>query len=1067
MSDARQSLLSAAARTIDASNVVGGLSGCAVSVAVAALAGRDDQLVLTPGPESAEDLQLDLMSLNPGLEVLVAPVLDPNNPDREAQWISLLSRLSHAGRGFVMIAPAATLLEDLPEPGEIASGNLVLKPGGRIGMDELFSYLADAGLDRHDQVDGPGQFARRGGIVDVFPPGLSDPVRIELFGDEIESVRRFDAESQRSFESLPEGVAFPLVPVEGMHGAMLLDFLESPAVVAIEPPQIRERLNTLASFTEDEARHDSVARALRLLDAASTRALTRDDAPLTIETRNPVSLGEGYDGVAKLIKPLMEAELTCLLFCGSEPEWKAARESLGAHGLKESERLALLTGDVEGGRVLPGLRFAVLSVHELLGRARRRQVFESDEQREMGDVLEEFIELEPGDYVVHLQHGIAKFKGMETLTRDGKPGEFLSLEFADKITLQVPATNADVVQKYIGMRGMVPKLSKLNTQAWSERKLRAQHSVLKLAAEMLEVQAIRAHEAGHACAPDGVDMGEYEAACPFRDTPDQAKSTVAIKRDMESPRPMDRLLCGDVGYGKTELAMRAAYKMVLEGRQVAVLVPTTVLAQQHYLTFTERMHSFPVIVDILSRFRTGKEQRKTIEALAEGKVDIVIGTHRLLSKDVQFKNLGLVVIDEEQRFGVEHKERLKQMRRTVDLLTLSATPIPRTLHQALLGLRDISNLTTPPQHRLSIITRMMHWKDAELRDAIQHELARDGQVYFVHNRVFDIEQIAERVQRLVPDARVEIGHGQMPERELEDVMLRFMNREIDVLVCTTIIESGIDVRTANTMIIDRAHHHGLSDLHQLRGRVGRYHNQAFCYLMVPDDVRMSDVAAKRLKAIMQYSQLGSGFKIAMRDLELRGAGNLLGPEQSGHIATIGYDLYCRLLDRAVKKMRHQEVPPEVDTQLDLGIDFRIPREYIPSQKQRLEVYRRLARITDDRRAEQIEAELQDRFGKPPRAVQQLMQASLVRARLARLGISSVTRGEGHLKLRALSASQAHRKLVQASDSFRVLDEHALALPLRKGLDQPLDQLRFLANLLSALARKGVFKARTEEPVAVS
>ncbi len=1065
MPDAREQLLEAAARLAAGRALVGGLSGCAFSIMVAARARDGLLLCLTPGPETAEDIALDIEALAPGLQTLIAPVMDENNPDKQALWISLLARMAHLDGPAVLLTPAAALIEALPSPAEIKSGNLVLKPGAKVKLEELFKQLIDAGMQRVEQVDGGGQFARRGGIVDIFPPSMGNPVRLELFGDVIESVRAFDVETQRSFESLSEGAAFPLVPVEGGRDAMLLDHLPKHAVIALEPAEVAERLRTLASFSEDPARHKRIERAHQLVAGAD--ALTHEDTETKLECARPVSLGEGYEGVAALLKPLQDAGLTCLLFCGAEAEMRPARDGLEGHGVKSSKKLHLLPGDVEGGRALPGLGYAVLSLHELLGRARRRLHFEQGERREMGELLDEFIDLEPGDYVVHLQHGIARFKGMETLQREGKPGEFLGLEFADNVVLHVPATNADVVQKYIGMRGMVPQLSKLNTQAWSERKLRAQHSVLKLAAEMLEVQAIRAHEAGHACAPDSSEMAEYEAACPFRDTPDQATSSISIKRDMESRKPMDRLICGDVGYGKTELAMRAAFKMVLEGRQVAILVPTTVLAQQHFLSFSERMHSFPVVVDLLSRFRTAAEQRKTIEALAEGKVDIVIGTHRLLSQDVQFKNLGLVVIDEEQRFGVEHKERLKQMRRTVDLLTLSATPIPRTLHQALLGLRDISNLTTPPAARLAVITRLMHWNERELSDAIQHELARDGQVFFVHNRVYDIELVAERVQRLAPGARVEIGHGQMPEGQLEDVMLRFMNREVDVLVCTTIIESGIDVRNANTIIIDQAQNYGLSDLHQLRGRVGRYHNQAYCYLLVPDDVSLSEIAAKRLKAILQYSALGSGFKIAMRDLELRGAGNLLGPEQSGHIATIGYDLYCRMLDRAVRKMKHQPVPPEVDTQLDLGLDFRIPRGYIASAKQRLEIYRRLARVGDDKQAEQIAAEIRDRFGKPPREFELLVQGALVRARLSRLGIVSLTRAEDHLKLRALSAPLSARKLSLASKSFRVLDESTLALPLRKGLEQPLDQLRFLSNLLSALARQGVFEQETEPAAAAT
>jgi transcription-repair coupling factor (superfamily II helicase) len=1060
MATGREQLIQSAALLTTGKRAIGGLSGCAFSLLVAAMAEahRGLLLCLTPGPESAEDIALDIESLAPGLRCLTAPVMDDHNPDKQAAWISLLSQLSHVEGRAVLLAPAASLIEGLPAPAEIRDSNLSLAPRAKLKLDELFARLVGAGLQRVEQVDAGGQFARRGGIVDIFPPSLSNPVRLELFGDVIESVRAFDIETQRSFESLKDGVAFPLVPLQRSgEVAALTDFLKSPTVVCVQPAQVIERLNTLASFSEDPGRKSRISRARKL--AADAVALTPDRATTNVQCVAPVSLGEGYEGVAKLVTPLVDSGLTCLLFCGGQAELGPAREGLAAQELRESKKLLLLPGDVEGGRVLPDLGFAVLSMHELLGRARRRLHFDQPGPRDMGDVLDDFVELEPGDYVVHLQHGIARFKGMDTMQREGKPGEFLSLEFADNVILHVPATNADVVQKYIGMRGMVPQLSKINTQAWSERKLRAKASVEKLAVEMLEVQAIRAHEAGHPCKPDGADMAAYEAACPFRDTPDQATSSVAIKRDMESRKPMDRLLCGDVGYGKTELAMRAAFKMVLEGRQVAILVPTTVLAQQHFLTFSERLHSYPVTVDLLSRFRSGSEQRKTIEGLAEGKVDIVIGTHRLLSQDVQFKNLGLVVIDEEQRFGVEHKERLKQMRRTVDLLTLSATPIPRTLHQALLGLRDISNLTTPPQHRLSIITRLMHWSDGELADAIQHELARDGQVFFVHNRVFDIENVAARVQKLCPEARVEIGHGQMAEHELEAVMLRFMNRQIDVLVCTTIIESGIDVRNANTIIIDQAQNYGLSDLHQLRGRVGRYHNQAYCYLVVPDDVSLSEIAAKRLKAILQYSALGSGFKIAMRDLELRGAGNLLGPEQSGHIATIGYDLYCRML-------KHETVPPEVDTQLDLGLDFRIPRDYIPSAKQRLEVYRRLARIHDDRQAEEIASEMADRFGKPPREFEQLMRAALLRSRLARIGIVSVTRAEDHIKLRALNAGQSQRKLAAASKSFRVLDETTLALPLRKGLEDARDQLNFLVNLFSALARQGIL-AREEEPEAVA
>lgn len=1050
-------LIQAAAKTVGDGGALGGLSGCAFSLVVAARksATRGRLLVITPGLDVAEQIQLDLDALLPGTATLVAPVLDSQSPDKPAAWNAILARIQSTSEAIVL-APAATLLDALPAPRAIEASSISLRPGETLKLEPLFARLVESGLERVEQVEGPGQFARRGGIVDIYASTQLHPVRLELFGDRIESVRSFEPDTQRSFEALAEGFSFPLLKPGNDETATLTEYLSGASTVVCEPALCLERINTHASFSDDPAERPRAAAARGILAGAELR-LTHEVLERNLECTAPVNLGDGYEGVGTLLKAFGQAGLTCLLFCGTEAEQRPARQGLIGQGVHEGPGLVLLPGDVDGGRVFKALGYAILSLHQLLGRQRRRQRFEeAAEPKLMQDVMDDFVELEAGDYVVHLQHGVARFRGMENLQRDGRSGEFLSLEFDEGVILHVPASSADVVQKYIGMRGVAPKLSRFNTAAWSERKLRAQQAVLKLAADMLEVQALRAQEAGHSCKKDGPEMADFEAAFGFTDTPDQVTSAAAIKRDMESRKPMDRLLCGDVGYGKTELAMRAAFKMVAEGRQAAVLVPTTVLAQQHFLSFSDRMKQFAINVDLLSRFRSPLQHRKTIEALAEGRVDIVIGTHRLLSADVQFKDLGLLVIDEEQRFGVEHKERLKHLRRTVDLLTLSATPIPRTLHQALLGLRDISNLTTPPALRHAVITRLMHWNDRELQDAIRRELNRDGQVFFVHNRVMDIEQVRDRVQSLVPEARIEVGHGQMNENELEEVMLRFMNREIDVLVSTTIIESGIDVRSANTIIIHDAHRHGLADLHQLRGRVGRHIHQAWCYLLIPDDVSLSDVAAKRLKAILQYQSLGSGFKIAMRDLELRGAGNLLGAEQSGHIASIGYDLYCRMLDRAVRKLKHQEVAPDVDTQLDLGLDVQIPRKYVDSSKHRLELYRRMARIRDDAQMEALHRELSDRFGKPPREVELLLTSALTRNRLARLGIIAVSRGEGHLKLRALSAPRAQKQLALVSQSFRVLDETNLALPLRKGLEQPADQMRFLSNLMSALAAKKGF-----------
>ncbi|MCC6574335.1 MAG: transcription-repair coupling factor [Planctomycetes bacterium] len=1033
------------------SRKLGGMSGCGYAVAAAALPVKGRLLVVTPGPEGALDVALDLQALATGRKILQTPVAGEG---ARSEWVSLLAAIDEE-KTAIIVAPAAAMLEALPAPGQLETDTINLKTGKNLDVDGLFKRLVESGMTRQDQVGEEGQFARRGGIVDVFPIGRNSPLRIELMGDEIESIRGFDVLSQRSLETL-ESIALLLPSAKSETKSNLLAYLDAKdSITAVDYDRIVERLSVLGGFAHD----DTVTGAIKGVRAAVAGAFQLSPGPqaINLELAAPVALGEGYQGVAGLITAMRQSGRRVALFCGNEAEIRLATEGLKGCGLKAGADLEYLTGDLGGGRVFAGQGVAMLSLHELLGRARRRVFTSDDKPRELGDVMDDFLELEAGDYVVHLSHGIARYRGMETLERDGKRGEFLALEFDEGLMLHVPVANANVVQKYIGSRGEAPRLSKYNTAAWSEKKIRAQQSVLKLATDLLELQALRAQEAGHQCRPDTPEQAEFEAACPFRDTPDQARSTREIKRDMESRRPMDRLLCGDVGYGKTEVAMRAAVKMVQEGKQVAVLVPTTVLAQQHFMTFSERMSESAVMVGMLSRFRTDAQIRKTITQLAEGKLDVAIGTHRLLSNDVQFRDLGLVIIDEEQRFGVEAKEKLKTLRRTVDLLTLSATPIPRTLHQAMLGVRDISNLTTPPQERIPVQTKLMHWDDKVVGEAIKRELARDGQVFFVHNRVYDIEKVADRVRLLAPDARVEIGHGQMHEDDLEQVMLRFMQGKVDVLVCTTIIESGIDVRAANTMFIDDAHMYGLADLHQLRGRVGRFHNQAFCYLLVPADVSVPELAQKRLKAILQHSALGAGFKIAMRDLELRGAGNLLGPEQSGHIASIGYDLYCRLLERSVRKLKNQPVGPDIDTSLELGLDLQLPQKYVAAPRQRLEVHRKLARIRTPQQAEDLKRELTDRFGQPPGVIDTMLMAALVRARLSALGVLSIAVADGYLRLRSVAAPLTQKKLSAGSGSFRVLDEQTLALPLRKGLETPLDQLRFLSNLLQMLSCKGVLE----------
>jgi transcription-repair coupling factor (superfamily II helicase) len=607
----------------------------------------------------------------------------------------------------------------------------------------------------------------------------------------------------------------------------------------------------------------------------------------------------------------------------------------------------------------------------------------------------DFSDLKPGDYVVHVDHGIGRFEGLREVAVDGTSGEFMLLHYAEEARLYVPLARLDLVQKYQALGGALPQLDRLGGTSWEARKSRVRKSVSDLAEKLLQLYADRKAGTGHAFPPDTTWQKEFEDAFEFEETPDQARAIEEVKRDLEAPLPMDRLLCGDVGYGKTEVAMRAAFKALSDSRQVAVLAPTTVLAFQHYQTFRQRFAAFPVRTEMLSRFRTAREQKKVIEDLETGKVDVVIGTHRLLSKDVKFHDLGLLVVDEEQRFGVAHKERLKELRKDVDVLTMSATPIPRTLHMSLAGLRDMSMIETPPKDRLAIQTTVAPFREGLIQRAIEEELARNGQVFFVHNRVESIHSLASLVKKLVPKARVVVGHGQMKESELEKVMLRFIRDEADVLVSTTIVENGLDIPRANTIIINRADRFGLAELYQLRGRVGRSNQRAYAYLLVPPEGSLSSLARQRLAALKEFSELGAGFRIAALDLELRGAGNLLGREQHGHIGAVGFDLYCQMLERAVAQRKGEAARPELRTTLNLGLDIRIPPQYIESENLRLRIYKRIAGITSEAEQEEVRRELEDRFGPLPPAVENLLEYSVLKALCERLLISSVERSGDH------------------------------------------------------------------------
>ncbi|MCI0458691.1 MAG: transcription-repair coupling factor [Gemmataceae bacterium] len=629
----------------------------------------------------------------------------------------------------------------------------------------------------------------------------------------------------------------------------------------------------------------------------------------------------------------------------------------------------------------------VLSDHELFHREDARTVL--PRRRLESRAIDSFLDLQEGDLVVHVSHGIARYRGMQVVDKNGQAEEHLILEFREGTRLYVPASKIELVQKYVGGAHSDPDLSKLGGAGWQRKKDRVAAAVLDLASEMVELQATREAQPGIAYPPDTEWQAEFEATFPYEETPDQLTTLTEIKRDMQRARPMDRLICGDVGYGKTELAIRAAFKAIDNGQQVAVLVPTTILAEQHFRTFGERLAEYPFNVESISRFRSAGEQKRILERLARGGVDVIIGTHRLVSPDVQFKDLGLVIIDEEQRFGVEHKERLKRLRQTVDVLTLTATPIPRTLHLSLLGIRDISNLETPPRDRLAIETRIARFDAQLIRHAMLRELNREGQVYFVHNRVQNIQEIADRVQQIVPEARIVIGHGQMHEHELERAMLKFVRREADVLVATTIIESGLDIPNANTIFINQADNYGLADLHQLRGRVGRYKHRAYAYLLLDGQRQVTPAAARRLKAIEEFTELGAGFKIAMRDLEIRGAGNILGTQQSGHIAAVGYELYCQLLENAVRRLKNQPSKGHVEVTIDLPWQAFLPRDYVPGQRLRIEVYRRLGRVRRLERLEDFKGELRDRFGPFPEPVEWLLRLAELRLLAERWQVATI------------------------------------------------------------------------------
>ena len=960
----------------------------------------------------------------------------------------------------VLVAPVMALLQPVPSREALREGRLTLAREAELSPDALAAWLVDAGFEHVDQVDQQGEFARRGGILDVFPAGVGQAVRVEFFGDRIDSIRLFDLDTQRSTEQVE---SYDLTAVatgrqtDPQRTTSLLSYLPGETVVClVEPGEVTD-LAAEIHRRLSEQRHEAAG----VLDAGEVLGELRRLATVGLHAFRPSgdapSVNLGIRSIERLSANTSEAlrelanladEADVWVFCENAAERDRFRDLLADADAALPGRIRTGIGHVASGFHWPDRRLAVVGHHEIFHRyAKRRRL----RRVRAGRPIESLLDLSPGDYVVHVGHGIARFRGLRRLERDGRTEEYLTLAFADNALLHVPATRIDLIQRYVAPGRARPTLSRLGGVAWSNAKQRVTEAVHDMAADMLRVQAMRQAMPGSSYPLRTQWQARFEAEFIYSETEDQLASMDQIARDLHAPRPMDRLLCGDVGYGKTELAMRAAFKVVEGGRQAAVLVPTTVLADQHGRTFRERLADYPFSVEVVSRFRGGAETADVLKRLAAGQVDVLIGTHRLLSADVKFADLGLVVIDEEQRFGVEHKEHLKRLRASVDVLTMTATPIPRTLHMALLGLRDISSLATPPLDRRAIHTEVVHYDDRLIRTAILRELNRQGQVFFVHNRVFDIDALADRVRKLVPEARVAVGHGQMSGRQLEDTMLRFVRGEIDVLVCTTIIESGLDIPTANTMIIHDADRYGLADLHQLRGRVGRYKHLAYCYLLLPETRPVSPAAGKRLKAVEEFSDLGAGFQIAMRDLEIRGAGNILGRAQSGHIAAVGYELYCQLLERAVREMKGEAAPTRAECHVELGIDAYVPRSYVPSDRQRMEVYRQMVRCAGRAELEELRERLRDAYGPLPGEAETLLDLTEIRVLAGELGVESIIRMEPDLIFAVRDFERAKGIFDGGAGSVRLPDAETAHWRLPKAYHERPTLLRILLKHLRQAA----------------
>jgi transcription-repair coupling factor (superfamily II helicase) len=1022
----------------------------------------------------------------PTRDVLPYQNLSPH-PEIQEERATALWKIA-TGAAAMVVAPIAATTIRLASIEYYTDLARAVRRAETFDTDALLQHLNTVGYDSADVVEMPGQYALRGGILDVYSPEADRPVRIEFFGDEVESIRKFDPATQRSSSPVDEALLLPLTetPVrEDLLGAIhvrlsgkritgneevieqairsggvtvfpgwefyapvaresrsLFELLPNATVLTDERDSLKQELDRTWARIQEAHERSGVGNLVKPIDLyfppedwwqmlaaqpgaelehlgitrsedaesalpfssqptprfhGSVPAMLEEVQKLIAESRSVVFAAPNTGEVERLADVFTEYNMSFRL--GSRTRGGESYADETAYFTGDLQSVTLVKSYLPEGVILPEANLAIFGARDLFDESELVASRPSRTKSKVSAFLSDFRDLQVGDYVVHVEHGIAQYQGLKEINQGDGPAEFMLLEFAEAARLYVPLTRLDLIQKYRSAEGAKPVLSHLGTATWAKTKARVRKAMKDMADELLKLYAQRQMAQGHAFPADTEWMKEFEDAFEFTETEDQAQAITDVKADMESGRPMDRLLCGDVGYGKTEVAMRAAFKALSDNKQVAVLAPTTVLAFQHYETFKQRFAAFPITVEMISRFRSPRQQKEILQKVEAGKIDVLIGTHRILSKDIKFSDLGLLIVDEEQRFGVRHKERLKQMRKQVDVLTMSATPIPRTLHMSLVGLRDMSVIETPPKDRMAIQTVVASWDDKLIQSAIEQELERGGQVYFVHNRVESIWEIAAKLQELVPRARILVGHGQMAETELEKGMLKFMHHEADILVATTIIENGLDIPLCNTILINRAERLGLSELYQLRGRVGRSDRRAYAYLLLPSEIELTPIARRRLAALKEFSDLGAGFKIAALDLELRGAGNLLGGEQSGHIEAVGFELYTQMLDRAVRELKGEMPEEEVATQLNLGLNIRIPAEYIPEENQRLRMYKRVAGVERESQLHDVRAELIDRYGEPPLAVRNLLEYAELKLLAIRVGVNTVERKHDQVNIK--------------------------------------------------------------------